>query len=225
MFKRQFTIDGKNSTLYASRQANRPLVLLNCYSDADGDAVVAALDKAGPPEFHLLCVAGLTWEHDMTPWASPAIAPNSPPFSGGADEYLQLVLDQILPKARELVGTPISGVDVAGYSLAGLFALYALYRCEAFDRAASVSGSLWFPNFKEFCVERAPKRPPTRLYLSLGDREAKARNPILSPVQIQTEALVEDYRRRGYDVLWELNPGNHFQDFATRVAKGVAALL
>ena len=224
MIKHQFTFSNKTATLYASEQENRPLVLLNCYSD-DGDAVMEALQAREAPEFHLLCVSGLDWERDMTPWAAPPFAPKTPEYSGGADEYLQIALEEILPKARELVGRAISGVGVAGYSLAGLFALYALYQCEAFDRAACVSGSLWYPNFKEFCLNRAVKRAPAKLYLSLGDQEAKAKNVLIKTVQINTEEIVEHYRRLGYDVLWELNPGNHFRDFATRVAKGLAAIV
>lgn len=36
-------------------------------------------------------------------------------------------------------------IGIAGYSLAGLFALYALYKTDVFTRVASMSGSLWFP--------------------------------------------------------------------------------
>ena len=106
-----------------------------------------------------------------------------------------------------------------------MFALYAAYRCDAFDRVASVSGSLWFPDFKEYALTHEMRKRPEKLYLSLGDREARTRNSVLMTVQRNTEELAEHYRRLGLDVTWELNPGNHFKDAALRSAKGIKAIL
>ncbi|MBR2823546.1 MAG: hypothetical protein IKE24_07675 [Clostridia bacterium] len=116
-------------------------------------------------------------------------------------------------------------VGIAGYSLAGLFALYALYRCDAFDRAASMSGSLWFPDFREYALTHAFPKRPEKIYLSLGDREAATRNPLLRSVQDNTEQLVSHYRELGLGVTWELNPGTHFTDPELRTAKGIWAIL
>ena len=116
-------------------------------------------------------------------------------------------------------------IGIAGYSLAGLFALYAMYRCDAFDRAASMSGSLWFPDFREYALTHGMKKRPDKIYLSLGDKEAKARNALLKTVQDNTEQIVSHYRQLGLDVTWELNPGNHFRDAALRTAKGIRAIL
>jgi len=69
------------------------------------------------------------------------------------------------------------------------------------------------------------KRAPEKLYLSLGDKEAKTRNPYLKTVQENTEAAVQLYRDRGLDVTWELNPGNHFRDAELRSAKGILGIL
>jgi len=114
---------------------------------------------------------------------------------------------------------------IAGYSLAGLFALYAMYQCDAFDRVASMSGSLWFQGFKEYVMSHELKKRPEKLYLSLGDKEARTRHPYLKAVQDNTEQIVSHYEQMGLDVTWELNPGNHFKDAALRSAKGVKALL
>ncbi len=69
------------------------------------------------------------------------------------------------------------------------------------------------------------KKQPEKLYLSLGDREAKTRNRTLMTVQENTEALIKHYRSLGIDVTWELNPGNHFKDAAIRSAKGIIAII
>ena len=61
--------------------------------------------------------------------------------------------------------------------------MYALCNTDAFSRAASVSGSLWFPGFKEYVLSHPPIHRPDCVYFSLGDRESKTRNPVLQTVQ------------------------------------------
>ena len=210
--------------MYLGKQKESPLILLNNYS-GDGESVVSAMQEIDTPDCNLLVVGDLNWDHDMTPWYCPPLSKNDTPCTGGADEYLDLLLTEILPKAKELIdGTP-SFIGIAGYSLAGLFALYAAYRCDAFDRVTSMSGSLWFPDFKEYALTHEMRKRPAKLYLSLGDREGRTRNSVLMTVQRNTEELVEHYRSLGLDVTWELNPGNHFKDAALRSAKGIRAIL
>jgi hypothetical protein len=69
------------------------------------------------------------------------------------------------------------------------------------------------------------KRKPERLYLSLGDKEAKTRNQYMKVVQENTEGIADHLREAGIDVTFEMNPGNHFRDAALRSAKGILAIL
>ena len=220
----RFTIEEKEATLYLSGEENRPLIVLNNFS-GDGQSVVDELQAMDAPEHNLLCIGHLQWDHDMAPWYCPPLSADDTPCTGGADAYLTLLLQSILPKAFALVRGAPSHIGIAGYSLAGLFALYACYHCDTFDWAASMSGSLWFPDFKEYIFEHTMQRRPDKLYLSLGDKEARARHPLLKTVRHNTEEIVAFYQKQGLDVTWELNPGNHFMDAARRSAKGIAALL
>lgn len=224
MEKRNFECSRRNVTLYCSEQIDSPLIILNNYS-GDGSSVIGAMRKIETPECNLLVIGNLEWDHDMTPWYCPPITENDTPCTGGADEYLDLLLNNILLEALNMLEGKPPFIGIAGYSLAGLFALYAMYRCNIFDRVASMSGSLWFPEFKEFVFSQEVKKKPGRLYLSLGDREAKTRNPFLKTIQENTEAILEHYKRIGLDVVWELNPGNHFKDAALRSAKGIKSIL
>jgi hypothetical protein len=94
-----------------------------------------------------------------------------------------------------------------------------------FDRVASMSGSMWFPDFTDFVASHEPMRRPDRMYISLGDAERNTRNPLLRTVQDRTEWLVSHYREAGLDVTWELNPGNHFKDADLRCAKGIISMI
>lgn len=204
--------------------ADRPLVVLNEYS-GDGSKVVDAVRSAGGQEFNLLCVGNLDWNHDMSPWDSPPVFKGDTPCTGGADDYLGLLTEEMVPKALELVNGRPSSMGIAGYSLAGLLAIYSIYRCDMFDRVASMSGSMWFPGFIDFVADHEPVRRPDRIYISLGDAERNTRNPLLKTVQDKTERLVSHYRETGLDVIWELNSGNHFRDADLRCAKGINSLI
>jgi predicted alpha/beta superfamily hydrolase len=224
MEKRTFECDGRIATLFRSEQADSPLIVLNNYS-GDGTSVFKVMHETGTPECHLLVIGDLRWNHDMTPWYCPAISEKDTPCTGGADEYLNLLLTKILPKCRTLLAAEPRFLGIAGYSLAGLFALYAMFQCEAFDRVASMSGSVWFPEFKDYVMSHELQKRPDKLYISLGDREARTNNPFLKAVQENTEQIVSHFVQLGLNVAWELNPGNHFKDAALRSAKGIKAIL
>ena len=68
-------------------------------------------------------------------------------------------------------------------------------------------------------------RRPDKMYFSLGDTEAKTRNEVLKTVRDNTEEIVRYYKETGLNVVYELNPGNHFKDAEIRSAKGIIALL
>ncbi len=91
--------------------------------------------------------------------------------------------------------------------------------------AGCMSGSLWFPGFKEYVFSHEMKRQSEHLYLSLGDRECKTRNPYLRMVQEQTEAIYTFYTEQGIDTAFQFNPGNHYKDAIQRTATGIAWIL
>ncbi|MBQ3663159.1 MAG: alpha/beta hydrolase [Clostridia bacterium] len=222
--KTEFQAAGKAASLFISDTPDRPLVLVNEF-DGDGSGIAEAMKETGCGDCSLLIVRGIDWEKDMSPWECPAVFPGEPPFSGGADAYLKDLLNEILPEALRFLPSPPSSVCIAGYSLAGLFSLYAMYRTDRFSGCASCSGSMWFPGFAEYAKSHAMQRKPDRLYLSLGDREPRTKNPQMKTVGEKTEELVSYYRCQGIDTTFEWNPGNHFKDPELRIAKGIAALV
>ena len=220
----RFQAGGKEISLYLSDKRDCPLIVLNTF-EGGGAPVLEEARKLGGSDFSLLSVGGRDWNRDMSPWECAPVMAQDEGYAGGADSYLSLLLEEILPEGLKRLPESPSWIGIAGYSLAGLFALYALYRTDTFARAASMSGSLWFPGFGDFVRSHDMKRAPEKLYLSLGDKEAKTRNPYLKTVQENTEAAVQLYRDMGLDVTWELNPGNHFRDAEKRSAKGILGIL
>lgn len=223
MEKRTFNTDNKKITVYPAMAENKPVIYLTTYND-DGGEVYAEVQKGGCTDFTLVTVSGLNWEAELSPWAASTLFKYSEMFTGGADAYLQFLTQQVLPHAE----AGLNGIlwrGLAGYSLAGLFTVYAMYKTDLFSRAASMSGSLWYPGFKDFALKNTLRIAPQHLYFSLGDKEARARNQYLKTVQQCAEELAAHYRSLGINTCYELNPGGHYRDIISRSGAGIKWLL
>lgn len=220
----QFIAGGKTVSVCPGAEDGSPVVYFNTFGN-DWEEVYRELRKESHRDFSFVAISGLQWNHDMTPWEIPPISKGDIPCTGGANQYLELLTTTIMPKAESMIPGQISWRGLAGYSLAGLFAVYSMYQTDVFSRIASVSGSLWFPGFYEYIQSNHEKRKPDCIYFSIGDRECRTRNPFLKPVQERTEAIHAFYMQEGIDTEFQLNPGNHFQDEVRRTAKGIAWIL
>ena len=219
-----FSVGGKAVSVFFANEPASLVIYLNTVSN-EGQQVFKAAQAASRSPFTLVSISDLDWNRDMAPWDSPAAFKNGEPFTGGADDYLRLLVEEIIPRVEKELPGPPAWRGIAGYSLAGLFALYAIYRTDVFSRVGCMSGSLWFPGFKEYIFSHEPKRRPDCIYFSLGDKEAKTRNPILKTVQENTEMIQTFYQGKGIDTVFQLNPGNHFVRGIERTVVGIQWLL
>ena len=137
----------------------------------------------------------------------------------------ELKWDEIMPEAEALLPGAPAWRGLAGYSLAGLFALYALYQTDVFARAASMSGSFWFEGIMEYVCSHEMKRKPDCLYFSLGDKESSTDNPILNVVQQNTQEIETLCHGKGIETTFVLNSGSHYQACNKRTAAGIHWIL
>ena len=205
-------------TVYGEGQ-NVPAVYLIA-DRGEGEGVWRILEDKGLP-CRLISLSVEDWGRDLSPWAAPAVFGNQP-FGGGADAYLARIEGYIREVEKDF--TPTCRI-LAGYSLAGLCALYAAYRLPLFDRIVSASGSVWYEGWDEFVRQTPFARVPQAVYLSVGDREKFSRNPRLQTVESATVALRDHYAGLGITTRFDLNPGNHFVDAPERLAKGIEWIL
>lgn len=218
-----FEIDGKRIAVFASETENAPTVYANMFSELGGE-VLRECEKLGGKPFHLVSITGLQWDEELSPWAHAPIVSKDDNFTGGADKYILCLTEKIIPRAEEAIKAPSFRV-IAGYSMGGLFALYAPYVTDAFSRAVSASGSAWYPGFVSFVRENDFLRKPDAIYLSLGDKESRTKNQYLSQTEASTKELYSIYQARQISSAFELNPGNHFKDAPLRLAKGINWIL
>ena len=154
------------------------------------------------------------WNKDLSPWKAPAVFGRED-FGEGAGDTLSEILNFCTDKTKNYY--------IGGYSLAGLFALWAVTRTDVFQGAACASPSLWFPGFEEYV--RDHEILTENVYLSLGDREEKARNPVMATVGDRVRAMHALLSDRKVRCTLEWNEGNHFRDSELRSAKAFSWVL
>ena len=175
---------------------------------------------AGRP-FSLVAFKIEDWNQELSPWEAPPVF-GKVPFGNGAENTLAFITNQLLPNLQE------KGIDtphclLGGYSLAGLFALWASYQSDSYEGIAAVSPSVWFLGWIEYAKESGPRA--NSIYLSLGDKEEKARNPLMAQVGNAIRKQEEMLKDQGVNTILEWNAGNHFVDSEKRMAKGFAWLM
>lgn len=221
------TIGNRACCLYGDEQARD--VLIQAVDERGLETLrleaehIAALSSHQP---FLLVAFGVTdWHQALSPWEAPAVF-GKEPFGSGAKDTLAYVTESLLPAlGKDASEGGGRRYYLGGYSLSGLFALWAGYQTACFHGVAAVSPSVWFPGWTRFIEEREMQSP--LVYLSLGDREEKTRNRVMAEVggniRRQQEALCRQEAVRACALEW--NPGNHFADADVRMAKGFAWLL
>ena len=119
------------------------------------------------------------WEENFSPWCAPRVFAKGPNFGDGAQKTLDTLIDQVIPWAESELTEPPAYRMLVGYSLAGLFSLWAgvsqpgapqqvARGCQpddapsqpgaphvdapvaTFQRIGAVSGSFWFPGLLDY---------------------------------------------------------------------------
>lgn len=215
-----------DSSVNLASDNNAPIVVLISHSDNDDELQQLILDVylQSHTVFSSIIRNNIDWNRYLSPWPCERIAKGVGPFLGMADDLLRELEDEVSEQISICKLLP-SAIYIAGYSLAGLFALYSLYKSDLFDGTACCSGSLWYPKFTEFVKSNSFKKNPKRIYMSLGDKESSVKNPVFASVEMSTMEVYEYYKEQGIDVKFEMNTGNHMTDVDRRVVKGISNLL
>lgn len=184
----------------------------------------------GCEEFILVGIASENWNKEFSPWEAEKVFKKEESFSGEADDFLLFLEEKIKTFMDENYRTKKEPEYscLIGYSLAGLTALYGMYRSSAFKRIGSISGSLWYDEFTSYMESNKPKVKDAKVYLSLGLNEEKSRNPRMAKVGEKTkeafQILIRELGDEG-DVILEWNPGGHFDEVILRYQKALLWLM
>lgn len=167
--------------------------------------------------FLFAAVPVMNWNDELSPWETPPVW-GKQGFGGNAADTLRFLMEQVIPTLKQRFNLPESiKIILGGYSLTGLFSLWASTQTNLFYGIAAASPSVWFPNWMEF--ERQHTIQARRVYLSLGDKEERTKNPVMAAVGDNIRALHSRLTERGADCTLEWNSGGHFKDADLRTAR------
>ena len=216
MNKKEYAISDRTCFLYQDAEATHLLIQPIDEHDLEVlDQEVKAIKELSDKPFSLVAFMIKDWNQELTPWgASPVFG--KIPFGSGAEKTLEFITSQLLPEVQENIPHLILG----GYSLAGLFALWAGYQTDLFEGIAAASPSVWYPQWIDYASENKPLAKS--VYLSLGDKEEKAKNPVMAQVGNAIRKQHELLTKQEINTILEWNAGNHFVDSDKRMAKGFA---
>lgn len=203
---------------------------------------VELIAQASGKGFAIVFFDCVEWARALMPWADDAVSRDAE-VGSHAPDTLRFIEHTLLPWLRERFGA--LPCIIGGYSLGGLFALWAARNTDAFAAVAAASPSLWIKGWGEYAAAHPILSPKatiqhstlktqnstsqhitttTPVHLSLGDREEHCRN--------QRMKRIGDCVRAEYDLLCkQLSPtavtlrwheGGHFGAEAERTAEAFA---
>lgn len=180
------------------------------------DHEVTAIAQSGR-NFLFVAVPVESWNDALSPWEAPAVW-GKQGFSGNATDTLRFLTEQVMPTLKQQFELSENvKIILGGYSLAGLFALWASTQTNLFYGVAAASPSVWFPNWMEF--EQQHPMQAQHVYLSLGDKEEHTKNTVMAVVGDNIRTLHSQLIERGADCALEWNSGGHFKNADLRTAK------
>lgn len=172
------------------------------------------------------------WARALMPWADDAVSRDDE-VGRHAPDTLRFVEHCLLPRLRQRFGA--LPCILGGYSLGGLFALWAARNSRAFSAIAAASPSLWINGWGEYAASH-PILIPTSdkkaydelrhsiVHLSLGDREELCRNQRMQRIGdcVRAEYALLCTQLSSANVTLKWHPGGHFGAEAERTAEAFA---
>ena len=146
------------------------------------------------------------WEENFSPWRAPRVFAKGPNFGNGAQKTLNALINQVIPWAESELSVPPAYRVLVGYSLAGLFSLWAgvsqqvACGCQhgtattpqlstlaepqpdntpapTFQRIGAVSGSFWFPGLLDYVDQQLNRGVVGLTHAYLSLGDREARTP------------------------------------------------
>lgn len=199
---------------------------------------VELIAQASGKGFAIVFFDCVEWARALMPWADDAVSRDAE-VGRHAPDTLRFIERTLLPWLRKRFGA--LPCIIGGYSLGGLFALWAARNTDAFAAVAAASPSLWVKGWGEYAAAHPILSPQatiqnsklktqnselrsSAIHLSLGDREEHCRNQRMKRigdcVRAEYALLCKQLSPTAVTLRW--HEGGHFGAEAERTAEAFA---
>ena len=177
------------------------------------------------PALNFVLIASNNRTDDYTPWPLQASESMPMDFGGKAAEHLSFFATHVIPfcESKYAFASSEEKRVIGGYSLGGLFSLYAAVNTDLFGTVLSCSSSLWYSDFLDYLKEHPFKAPHPKLYMSVGDEEGVTATNLTNH-QIQNTMTLKDWLEPKFqpnDFKFMLEEGNHGNNIPRRVERAI----
>jgi predicted alpha/beta superfamily hydrolase len=205
--------------------------LVRVGSDARGPLIVL-VDGDGHPEDLSACVTSCAlarlsvddWGRNLTPWEAESLYRGQPPYGGQAPSTLRLLEEDLLPVLCQREGLEPSSCGICGYSLAGLFSLWAILNSDTFSAAGALSASVWNDGWVDYLEALDVEGRGRSVFLSLGSKEKRGPRPRLKTVEDRMVRTKELLVAKGFVATSEITSGGHLDHVGERVLRGIGVV-
>ena len=212
------TIEIENRTCYVQGSSHAACLVLQMTGDHELQElsdIASVVTKERRSLYAAIPVKN--WNTELSPWEAPPVW-GKEGFGGLGNQTLCFLLEQVIPKLKRDYELPDDvKIILGGYSLAGLFSLWASTQTDTFCGIAAASPSVWFPKWMEW--EAVHPMQARKVYLSLGNREEQTKNQTMKSVGDHIRLLYSRLVERQVDCVLEWNPGGHFKETGHRTAQ------
>ncbi len=216
----QLTIGGRTCRLFGTEHPGCILVQPSARHENETlEAEATIIGQLSRVPFVLATIELEDWMLDLMPWWDGNMS-REPDAGKHGLETLEYLLVSLIPELQKRYG-PLP-VILGGYSLGGLFAIWASTQTDTFKAIAAASPSVWIYNWMPFAKKHIPMAD--YIYLSLGDREELVKNQAIARVGDNLRAhyalLQQQLGADHCTLVWE--EGNHFANNEARLARAFA---
>lgn len=169
----------------------------------------------------IVVIEDVDWNDDLTPWPAEGVFRKAKPFGGKAALFLDKLTREIIPDAEKKLGIEEAERTILGVSLSGLFAVWSMFKTNAFTNVISISGSLWYDGFVEWMEVNTPSPGIKKVCMLLGEKEKNAKDKRMATVEKKTIAAANILKEKSQaSVMSELVEGTHFSPIMPRLERG-----
>lgn len=222
MLNENVNIGSIHCNVFATERPEVLLIQPSARHETKNDGIkreVKALAANATKGFAIVFFDTVEWAKALMPWHDEAVSRDEE-VGMHAQDTLIYIEESLVPWLHERFGK--LPCIIGGYSLGGLFALWAARQSAAFCAVAAASPSLWIKGWTDYADNRSLNAQLA--YISLGDREEHCRNQRMARIGdcVRHEHLTLANQIGSSATTLEWNSGGHFGNEAERTAKAFA---
>ena len=222
MLNENVNIGSIHCNVFATEHPEVLLIQPSARHETKNDGInreVKALAANATKGFVIVFFDTVEWAKALMPWQDEAVSRDEE-VGMHAQDTLVYIEESLVPWLHERFGK--LPCIIGGYSLGGLFALWAARQSAAFCAVAAASPSLWIKGWADFADNHSLNAQLA--YVSLGDREEHCRNQRMARIGdcVRHEHLTLANQIGSSATTLEWNSGGHFGNEAERTAKAFA---